>query len=359
MIDIQEMLRRAVEAKASDILVVAGLPITFKLGGRLQRQDDWGPVFPDGTAEIIMKMYELASRQTAILDKTGEDDFSFSVKGLSRFRVNTLKQRGSLAAVVRIVSFDLPSYKDLGIPENVMNLSKCSKGLILVSGQAGSGKTTTLACIIDAINKSRNAHIITIEDPIEYLHRHNQSVVTQRELSIDTQNYDTALRAALRQAPDVILLGEMRDHDTIRSVITAAETGHMILSTLHTVGAANTIERIIDIFPPGQQQQIRVQLALVLQGIASQQLVKGVDGHMVPAFEVMTANAAISNMIRESKGHQIESVIYSSSAEGMITMDTSLFNLVRDGRVSAQEALNASLNREQLSKRLMAAGHKV
>ena len=354
--ELTEILRRAIEAKTSDILFVAGLPVTCKVRGKLTRLEETGVLYPQHLVDYIDEMYKLADREKKTLEATGEDDFSFSVRELSRFRVNVLKQRGSLAAVIRIVSFELPDFRKMNVPENVMQFSSYTKGLILVSGPAGSGKTTTLACIIKAINDSREGHIITIEDPIEFLHRHSSSIVTQRELSIDTMSYDAALRAALRQAPDVILLGEMRDHETIKAVITAAETGHMIISTLHTVGAANTIERIIDIFPPGQQQQIRIQLAMVLQGIVSQQLLPTVDGGLVPAFEVMTANAAIGNLIREAKGHQIESIIYSSAGEGMITMDSSLFNLVQSGRVSAAEALSHSINRDQLEKRLRMAG---
>lgn len=353
--ELAAILADAIKQEASDILLVSGLPVTCKSKGRLVRQQG-DTLYPGSISALIEEMYRHSKRSMTVLEETGEDDFSFAIPELSRFRVNTLRQRGSYAAVIRVVSFALPDYKQMMIPENVMSFAKCTKGLVLVSGPAGSGKTTTLACIIKAINDSRNDHIITIEDPIEFLHRHNKSVVTQRELSIDTQSYDAALRAALRQAPDVILLGEMRDYETIKAVVTAAETGHMIISTLHTVGASNTIERIIDTFPSGQQHQIRMQLSMVLQGIVSQQLVPTLDGGMVPAFEVMVANPAVSNMIREAKGHQIESIIYSSASEGMITMDSSLYNLVQQGKVSAREALAHGINREQLQKRLSMAG---
>ncbi|MCL1849695.1 MAG: Flp pilus assembly complex ATPase component TadA, partial [Clostridiales bacterium] len=207
-------------------------------------------------------------------------------------------------------------------------------------------------CLINAINQERSAHIITIEDPIEFLHRHNKSVVTQRELPSDTKSYEAALRAVLRQAPDVILLGEMRDHETIKTAITAAETGHLLISTLHTIGASNTIDRIIDSFPPGQQEQIRVQLGMVLQGVVSQQLVPAKDGGVIPAFEVMKVNNAISNLIRESKAHQIDSVIFSSASEGMISMDSYLLNLVREDKITPETAIAFTQNRDQMEKRL-------
>ncbi|MEG1870333.1 MAG: PilT/PilU family type 4a pilus ATPase, partial [Oscillospiraceae bacterium] len=266
------------------------------------------------TAEFIKEIYLLADNRNMhhILDE-GDDDFSFAVKGVSRFRVSAYRQRGSLAAVIRIVTFELPNPSDLGIPDTVMELSKRSKGLVLVTGAAGSGKSTTLACIIDKINHTKNDHIITLEDPLEYLHRHGTSIVSQREISTDTESYVKALRAALRQSPDVILLGEMRDYETISVAMTAAETGHLIISTLHTIGVANTIDRIIDAFPSSQQRQIAIQLSMILQAVVSQQLIPTKNGGIVPAFEIMLMNNAIRNMIRESKVHQIDSVIYSSA----------------------------------------------
>ena len=224
--------------------------------------------------------------------------------------------------------------------------------MVLVTGPAGSGKSTTLACMIDHINQTRNAHVITLEDPIEYLHSHKKCIVSQREVHLDTDSYVSALRASLRQAPDVILLGEMRDHETISVAMTAAETGHLLLSTLHTVGAANSIDRIVDSFPPSQQQQIRVQLAQILQAVISQQLIPTVDGGVVPAFEIMVVNTAIRNMIRESKVHQIETVLYSSAGEGMMTMDGSLLKLYQEGRISKKNALLYSLNPDVLARRL-------
>ena len=224
--------------------------------------------------------------------------------------------------------------------------------MVLVTGPAGSGKSTTLACIIDQINKTRDEHIITLEDPLEFLHRHNRSIVSQREINVDTDNYVTALRAALRQSPDVILLGEMRDYETINVAMTAAETGHLLFSTLHTIGAANTIDRIIDVFPSNQQRQIAVQLSMVLNAVVSQQLVPTVDGNVVPAFEIMTVTPAIRNMIRDNKVHQIDGIIYSSVKEDMVSMDTSLLKLYKDGKISRDTALTYASNPEMLGKKL-------
>jgi twitching motility protein PilT len=282
----------------------------------------------------------------------GDDDFSFAVPSLARFRVNAYRQRGSLAVVVRVVSFDIPDWQDLNIPPAVMDLAEVSHGMVLVTGTAGSGKSTTQACIIDRINRTREAHIITLEDPIEYLHRDQRSIVSQREIAIDTADYLSALRACLRQAPDVILLGEMRDHETIRTAMTAAETGHLLIATLHTNGAVNTIDRVIDSFPSTQQAQIRVQLSMVLHTVVSQRLLPDKDGGMVPAYEIMHMNAAIRSMIRDSKSHQIDNAIASGSAEGMVSMDQSILGLYRAGKITLETALDYADNPEQLRRRL-------
>jgi twitching motility protein PilT len=243
----------------------------------------------------------------------------------------------------------------MGIPDEVMKTAELSHGLALVTGPSGAGKSTTLACILDEINSTRSGHIITLEDPAEYLHRNKKSAVSQREIGSDTENYVTAMRACLRQTPDVILLGEMRDAETISAVVTAAETGHLVLSTLHTVGAVNTIDRIIDVFPPNQQPQIRIQLSQVLQTVVSQQLLPTIDGGVVAAFEIMRLNNAIRNMIREAKTHQIESFIQSSSAEGMITMDASIFASFQKGKITAETAIKYSLHPDQMEKKLAGA----
>ncbi len=326
---LNEILREAVQREASDVLLIAGLPVSYKVNGHICREGE--RLFPEHTRVLVEELYSLAARPIERFLETGDDDFSFALPGLSRFRVNALRQRGSLALVIRVVSFSLPDWRALGIPENVMAFANFPHGLVLFTGPAGSGKSTTLACLVDTINTTREAHVITIEDPLEYLHQHKKSVVTQRELYTDTRSYEAALRAALREAPDVILLGEMRDAETIKAAVTAAETGHLVISTLHTIGAANTVDRIVDTFPPEQQRQIRTQLALALEGVVSQQLLAAEGGTLIPAFEVMTVTPAVRNMIRESKAFQLDSVISTSGALGMITMDQSILELVRGG----------------------------
>ena len=347
-----DILQEAVTREASDVLIIAGLPVSYKVSGRIDRVGE--RIFPDQTRALAEELYALAKRSMDRFLELGDDDFSFAVPGLSRFRVNALRQRGSLALVIRVVSFSLPDRNALGIPDNVMAFANAPHGLVLFTGPAGSGKTTTLACLVDAVNETREAHVITIEDPLEYLHHHKKSVVTQRELYTDTQSYEAALRAALREAPDIILLGEMRDAETIKAAVTAAETGHLVISTLHTIGAANTVDRIVDSFPPTQQQQIRTQLSQALEGVVSQQLLPTVDGALVPAFEVMVVTPAVRNMIRESKAFQLESVISTSGALGMVTMDQSILALLKAGRITRETALRHASNPDWMEKRLAA-----
>jgi len=351
MLDLMEYLKFAVQAQASDLFLVAGGPASMKLDGAL-RPLAADRLMPDQTKLLIGEIYRLAHRDMARYEETGDDDFSFAVPGLARFRVNAYRQRGSQAAVIRVVNFEIPDWRSLHIPAEVMALSDLSHGMVLVTGTAGSGKSTTQACLIDRINRERSCHVVTLEDPIEYLHRNQKSIVSQREIAIDTSDYLSALRACLRQAPDVILLGEMRDHETIRTAMTAAETGHLVIATLHTKGAAHTIDRIIDAFPPEQQQQIRVQLSTVLRTVVSQQLVSGKDGMQIPAFEIMQMTGAIRSMIRDNKVHQIDGAIASGAADGMISMDQSLLSLFREGLISKEIALDHADNRESLSRRM-------
>lgn len=349
---VSEILSEITTTGASDIFIVAGLPLTYKLHGKMHSFKE-EKLMPGDTGALITEIYSLAdNRSTDNLYEKGDDDFSFALKGVARFRINAYKQRGSLSAVIRVINFSIPKPSDLGIPEKIIEFADNKKGLILLTGPAGSGKSTSLACMIDHINSTRAAHIITLEDPIEYLHMHKMSIVSQREIITDTDSYLTALRASLRQSPDVILLGEMRDYETMSVAMTAAETGHLVLSTLHTIGASNTIDRIIDAFPPNQQHQILIQLSMVLQAVVSQQLIPATDGTLIPAFEIMTMTPAISNMIRESKIHQIDGQIASSSAMGMITMDTSLYNLYKNGKITKETALSFATNPDLLSKRL-------
>lgn len=352
MMHVLEILEMAVDKHASDIFIIPGLSVSLKINGKIEKATEQ-PLFSEDTRNMLQELYELGERvKFNEFLQQGDDDFSFSVQETGRFRVSAFRQRGSLAAVIRVVPFELPDYRTLGIPEEVMEFSDKNSGLVLVTGPSGSGKSTTLSCIIDRINKTRNCHVLTLEDPIEFLYRHNKSIVSQREIELDTQSYVKALRAALRQSPDVIFVGEMRDLETIDIVMTAAETGHLVLSTLHTVGTANTIDRIIDVFPPAQQHQIRLQLAMVLQGVVSQQLIPSYDGGRVPAFEIMTASNAIRSLIRESKVHQIEGVIYSSADQGMRTMDASIVKLYKDGKINREMALRYSTNYDVVERQI-------
>lgn len=349
--DIQTILKQAVNDNASDVFIVAGLPISIRKNGEvLQEEND--KLLPEDTESLVLEIYKIAGRNLDHLNQIGDDDFSFALRGISRFRVSAYKQRGSYSAVIRVITFDLPNPGELGIPEQIMELGNRKKGVVLITGAAGSGKSTTLACIIDRINQTRRSHIITLEDPLEFLHKHNKSIVSQREINIDADTYVSALRAALRQSPDIILLGEMRDYETIEVAMTAAETGHLLFSTLHTIGAANTIDRIIDAFPANQQRQIAIQLSMVLSAVVSQQLVPAIDGELIPAFEIMVVNPAIRNIIRENKTPQLEGLLYSSNSEGLVSMDTSLFKLYKEGRITAETALAYSTNPEMMKKKL-------
>ncbi|WP_251159053.1 type IV pilus twitching motility protein PilT [Caniella muris] len=355
--DMTALLSDMIDRGASDVFIVAGLPVAWAAGGRQHRLDG-PPLMPGDTRRAVEAVYGLASRPMAPFDgsENHDDDFSFAIAGLGRFRVNVFRQRGSLGAVIRVIPFELPSAEAFGIPDEVMACADFTKGLVLVTGPAGSGKSTTLACLIDRLNHGRSGHIVTMEDPIEFVHRHNTCIVTQREVPTDVATYGEALRSAMRQSPDVILLGEMRDRETISTAVTAAETAQLLFSTLHTTGGASSVDRIVDAFAPAQQRQIRLQLAMVLQAVVSQQLVPAIGGGVAPAFEVMVANTAIRNLIREEKTHQIDSVIASSAAEGMMSMDGSLFELVRSGTVTAECALQHANHHEALARRLAAAG---
>lgn len=349
--DLYTILKAAVEKKASDIFIIVGQPVTFKIQGQLIRQGEENLNIEKSTA-LISEMYNNADNKDMHEAMLGDDDFALSISGIGRFRTNIFKQRGALSAVLRVVSFQLPPYEEMSIPKRILDFSSQKKGLILVTGTAGSGKSTTLSYIIDEINKTRNCHILTLEDPIEFLHKHKMSIVSQREIGLDTQNHHKALRAAMREAPDVILIGEMRDLETIEIAMTAAETGHLVLSTLHTVGAANTIDRVIDVFPSSQQQQIRVQLSMVLNAIVSQQLLPG-NGVQIPAFEILEANSAIRTMIRDGKVHQIDSIIYSSAKEGMISMDSSILDLFRMGKITAETAISYSMSPDTMKRNVL------
>lgn len=351
MASCMQYLQKAMEHQASDVFFVAGKQACEQLDGHMRPLDE-ARLLPADTERLLQQIYTAAGRDMAHFVKTGDDNFSFSVPGLARFRVNTYRQRGSMAAVIRLVSFDIPDWKQLHIPEGVMDLSKLTPGMFLVTGTAGSGKTTTLAYMIDRINATRDCRIVTLEDPIKYLHRHKKSIVSQREIAIDTRDYLSALRACVRQAPDVILLGEMRDPETMYTAMTAAETGHLVIATLHTKGAVNAIDRIIDAFPSTQQAQIRMQLSTVLQTVVSQQLLPDVSGGIIPACEILQVNNAVRSMIRDNKNHQIDNAIASGSRDGMISMDQAIAKLYKECRVSQEVALLYADKPEQLKRQL-------
>ncbi len=355
--DLKEVLKYMIDNDASDIFIIAGLQLSYKKGGQQYRTDS-ERLMPADTYNLVQQIYVLANREFTHFTENDQhdDDFSFSIPGLGRFRANVFRQRGSAGAVIRVIPFGLPNPDDFNIPEEVLVLSRFQKGLVLVTGSAGAGKSTTLACIVDRLNHERQGHIVTMEDPIEYVHRHGTCIVTQREIPTDILTYSEALRSAIRESPDVILLGEMRDQDTMATAVTAAEMSQLIFSTMHTSSASTTVDRIVDSFPSAQQRQIRMQLSLVLRAVVSQQLVPTVDGGVTPAFEIMVANTAIRNLIREEKTYQIDSVVASSGKHGMRTMDQSLFNLVRDGRVKPDVALQHAIHPEALRNRLKTAG---
>lgn len=351
--ELMDILEESIKASASDIFLVVGQAASFKADGTIKKYNDT-KLMPADTEKLISAIYDKAGRSLAHFIETGDDDFSISFANLGRFRCNVFRQRGTMSAVIRVVHFDLPDYEKMRIPESVIKLANLKKGLVLVTGAAGSGKSTTISYIIDRINETRNCHILTLEDPIEFLHRHKKSIVSQREVRIDSESYATALRAAMRQSPDVILVGEMRDYETMDVAMTAAETGHLVLSTLHTIGAANTIDRVIDVFPAAQQQQIRVQLSMVLQAVVSQQLLPGTNNELVPAFEILKMNNAVRTMIRDNKVHQLDSLIHSSAKEEMKTMDGSILELYSQGLVEKQTAINYASNQDVVTRALMA-----
>ena len=332
MYNLDEILIQSVKQGASDIHLTTGRPPSYRINGVLAPLEG-ERLTPQMLEDLLMPLMDV--RHRGELQDNGQTDFAYAIPGVGRFRVNVFKQRGTLASVMRSLPFNIPEPEQLGIPPEVVEMTSRKRGLILVTGPTGSGKSTTLASLLHVINRTYPYHIITLEDPIEYLHRHDKSIVNQREIGSDSTNYAQALRAALREDPDVILVGEMRDLETISTAITAAETGHLVFSTLHTIGADKTIDRIIDVFPPDQQQQIRIQLAAVLECVVSQQLIRKEKGGRVAALEVLFANNAVRNLIREGKTFQIPSIMQTSRRSGMITMDDALYDLFMRGEISA------------------------
>lgn len=344
---LNELLERTVKEGASDLHLTVGIPPTIRVNGELVHLD-YSKITPIATEEFSR---EILKEDYEEYLKRGEIDTSYSIAGLGRFRVNIFKQRGSDAISIRVVALKIPNLDELGFPPVLKELTEKQRGLVLVTGPTGSGKSTTLAAMINEINANRAAHIITLEDPVEYLHKHNKSIINQREIGKDSKSYQNALKAVLREDPDVILVGEMRDIETISIAITAAETGHLVFSTLHTIGASKTIDRIIDVFPPHQQQQIKIQLAAVLQGIVSQQLVPKInDNGRIAALEIMIATPAIQNLVREGKTHQIESAVQTGGKYGMKTMDMALAELYKKNIISYDNAMTYSIDKEMLGR---------
>ncbi|HWL13046.1 MAG TPA: type IV pilus twitching motility protein PilT [Ureibacillus sp.] len=336
MFSIRSLLERAYEEKASDLHITVGIPPVYRINGKLKQ---FGEVAVTAEEAQALVQEVLPDYKEEEYQAKGETDFNFSLGDLCRFRVNAYHQRNASAIAFRLIPSKIPTIESLDMPKVLYELADKPQGLILVTGPTGSGKSTTLAAMLDYINETKSKHIITLEDPIEYLHEHKQSIVNQREIGIDTQNFASGLRASLRQDPDVILVGEMRDLETISTAITAAETGHLVFATLHTSSAPTTIDRIIDVFPPHQQGQIRIQLANVLQGIISQRLFARRDTNgRVAATEVLIALPSVTNLIRNEKIHQIPSVMQTNRAMGMHTLETSVQSLVSTGKVSMEEA---------------------
>ena len=352
MSQIQDILTEAKENGASDVHITVGLPPKMRLNGKLIAMEKYGKMLPPNTKEIVEEI--MSEKQLEKLDENGQHDMSFSVPGVGRYRLNVFKQRGSYAMAFRVVATDIPTAQELGIPETVMDLYSKKRGLVLVTGPTGSGKSTTLASIIDKINNNRESHVITLEDPIEFTYQHRMSIVNQREIGTDSNNYASALRAALREDPDVILVGEMRDLETISTAITAAETGHLVLSTVHTIGASNTVDRLIDVFPSHQQQQIRIQLAGVLEAIISQQLLPCSDGvSRIAAFEVLHINSAVRNLIREGKSHQLITYMQTYRKQGMITMDDAIMELYRNQKITREVAIQFAQDPDTMQNKML------
>jgi twitching motility protein PilT len=349
-LDFAEILLEVMERDASDLHLTAGSPPMLRHHGRLHAMD-YPRLTPQMTREIIYSI--LTNDQRQRLETDWQIDLAYSIPGKARFRVNAYFQRASLAAAFRLIPSEMPALADLGLPAVLAEFTKKPRGFVLVTGPTGSGKSTSLAAMLDLINDTRHEHILTIEDPIEFLHRHKRCIVNQRELGADAISFAAGLRAGLRQDPDVILVGEMRDLETISTALTAAETGHLVFATLHTQDAAQTVDRIVDVFPPDQQQQVRVQLSVALQGIVTQQLLPTADGQgRIAACEVLVPTPAVRNLIREGKTHQIYSALQTGGQYGMQTMDSALAQLVREQKITRELAEARSSSPEEL-RRLM------
>ncbi len=353
--DFADVLTRMVREEASDVHLTAGYPPAMRLRGKIVAMEEFEPMTPQTTRDLVFNI--LNDDQRKRFENNLQLDFAYAVPKVARFRVNTFFQRGSISAAFRLIPYGIPTLDSLKLPPILNDFTTKPRGFVLVTGPTGSGKSTTLAAMIDAINISRHEHILTIEDPIEFLHGHKGCIVNQREIGTDATDFTSALKSGLRQDPDVILVGEMRDLETISTALTAAETGHLVFATLHTQSTAQTVDRIIDVFPPSQQHQVRMQLSIALQGIVTQQLLPTNDGvGRVAATEVLVPNPAIRNLIREGKTHQIYSAIQTAGSVGMQTMDADLARLVRSGTITPKLAMARSSVPEELHRLLGGVG---
>jgi twitching motility protein PilT len=348
VVNMDALLQRVVQVGGSDLHLSAGLPPGVRVHGDIVPIREAGVLSGEAIAEMVSTM--LNDKQRALFAENLELDTSHTVRGVGRFRLNVFQQRGAIGAVMRVIPFQIPEFASLGLPRAVAGLATLNRGLVLVTGPTGSGKSTTLASLIDIINTTRAGHIMTVEDPIEFLHPHKGCVVNQREVGEDTRSFADALKHVLRQDPDVILVGEMRDLETMSTALTAAETGHLVFGTLHTQSAPQSVDRIIDVFPAHQQQQVRSQLANALQAVVTQQLVPGINGGRVAAAEVLIVTSAVRNLIREAKTHQVASAMQAGGQHGMQTMDRGLADLVRARAVTMDAALERAHNPEDLRR---------
>jgi twitching motility protein PilT len=349
--DFSEVLRQMVESRASDVHITPGVPPMIRDKGRIRQMEGFPVLNTQQTREVVYGILNDDQRKRFEVEQ--QLDFAYAIPRVARFRVNCFFQRGAVSAAFRLIPHEIPALDSLGVPPVLRELTQKPRGFVLVTGPTGSGKSTTLAAMIDAINVEREDHILTIEDPIEFLHRHKNSIVNQREIGSDAPDFGRGLRAALRQDPDVILVGEMRDLETVSTALTAAETGHLVFATLHTQSTAQTVDRVIDVFPPEQQAQVRTQLSIALQGIVTQQLLPTSDGRgRIVACEVLIPTPAIRNLIREGKTHQIYAAVQTSGATGMQTMDADLARLVRSGKIGRQLAEQRASVPEELGRLL-------
>lgn len=352
--EIGELLEKVIEYGASDLHLTVGAPPTLRVDGSLSPLPGSAPLTAERVGELVYAL--LSEEQKVLFEKSMELDFSFSLREKARFRVNAYHQRGYLAVALRLIPLSIPTIEELNLPGLLYDFCALPQGLILITGPTGQGKSTTIAAILNQVNETRKVHVVTIEDPIEYVYPNKQALVEQREMHLDTRSWEVALRSVLREDPDVVLVGEMRDYETIAAAITIAETGHLVLATLHTNSAAQTVDRIIDVFPEHQQQQVRIQLASILAGVVSQRLLPSIGGGRVPVVEILLPNGAVRNVIREGKTHQLDNIMATSAERGMVTFDQALAQLVKAGRITMETAKNCSLHPEEFRRLVRTTG---